>query len=67
MAKAMEDFPDSCAVLVRRHGIYVWGPSWQSAKAMCECYDYLCEIAVKMKQAGIDPAAIPTIPENAYI
>ena len=24
MAKAMEDYPDSCAVLVRRHGIYVW-------------------------------------------
>ncbi|RNA14531.1 Methylthioribulose-1-phosphate [Brachionus plicatilis] len=67
MARAMEDYPDSCAVLVRRHGIYVWGPTWQSAKSMCECYDYLCEIAVKMKQAGMDPTVAPTIPKNAYI
>jgi len=36
-------------VLVRRHGVYVWGENWQKAKTMCECYDYLFEIAVKMK------------------
>ena len=34
---------------------------------MCECYDYLCDIAVKMKSIGLDPAAVPTLPENAYI
>jgi methylthioribulose-1-phosphate dehydratase len=26
---------------------------------MCECYDYLFEIAVKMKSIGIDPAVKP--------
>lgn len=34
MAEAMERYPDSCAVLVRRHGVYVWGQTWQKAKAM---------------------------------
>lgn len=30
----MEKFPESSAVLVRRHGIYVWGDTWQRTKAM---------------------------------
>ena len=34
MAQAMKDYPDSCAVLVRRHGVYVWGKTWQEAKTM---------------------------------
>lgn len=34
MARAMEEYPESCAVLVRRHGVYVWGESWQKAKTM---------------------------------
>ncbi|KAG0034285.1 hypothetical protein BGZ81_005389 [Podila clonocystis] len=59
MAKAMEEYPDTCAVLVRRHGVYVWGESWEKAKCMSECYDYLFEIAVKMKSIGIDPAEKP--------
>ncbi|KAK3819521.1 MAG: methylthioribulose-1-phosphate dehydratase [Benniella sp.] len=59
MAKAMEEYPDTCAVLVRRHGVYVWGESWEKAKCMTECYDYLFEIAVKMKSIGLDPAEKP--------
>lgn len=43
-------YPDTNAVLVRRHGVYVWGESWQKAKTMCECYDYLFEIAVRVSQ-----------------
>ncbi|CAG8596525.1 17285_t:CDS:2 [Dentiscutata erythropus] len=60
MAQVMEEYPETNAVLVRRHGVYVWGETWEKAKAMTECYDYLFEIAVKMKNAGLDPAAKPT-------
>ncbi|KAJ2336087.1 Methylthioribulose-1-phosphate dehydratase [Coemansia sp. RSA 2681] len=58
MARAMEEYPETCAVLVRRHGVYVWGESWEKAKTMAECYDYLFELAVRMKQLGIDPTAV---------
>ncbi|KAJ1964287.1 Methylthioribulose-1-phosphate dehydratase [Dipsacomyces acuminosporus] len=58
MAAAMEQYPETCAVLVRRHGVYVWGESWEKAKTMAECYDYLFELAVKMKQLGLDPNAV---------
>lgn len=67
MARAMTDYPEATAVLVRRHGIYVWGQTWQLAKSMCECFDYLCEVAVRMKSIGLDPTAVPTDPENAYV
>ncbi|XP_077178269.1 methylthioribulose-1-phosphate dehydratase [Paroedura picta] len=66
MAQAMNDYPDSCAVLVRRHGVYVWGETWEKAKTMCECYDYLFDIAVQMKQHGLDPAIVPK-EENGII
>lgn len=77
----MEAYPETNAVLVRRHGVYVWGgngyvpdwkrllkqelnpftcvENWEKAKTMTECYDYLFEIAVKMKSIGLDPAAKP--------
>uniref|UniRef100_A0A671QJ46 APAF1 interacting protein n=1 Tax=Sinocyclocheilus anshuiensis TaxID=1608454 RepID=A0A671QJ46_9TELE len=34
MARAMDMYPDSCAVLVRRHGVYVWGETREKAKTM---------------------------------
>ncbi|OAD59304.1 putative methylthioribulose-1-phosphate dehydratase, partial [Eufriesea mexicana] len=52
-------YPETCAVLVRRHGVYVWGDTWQQAKTMTECYDYLFDIALQMKLSGLDPAAVP--------
>jgi methylthioribulose-1-phosphate dehydratase len=59
MAEAMEAYPKSFAVLVRRHGVYVWGADWVEAKRHAECYDYLFEAAVKMRQLGVDPAQKP--------
>jgi methylthioribulose-1-phosphate dehydratase len=34
MAQVIEDYPEATAVLVRRHGVYVWGDTWQQAKTM---------------------------------
>jgi methylthioribulose-1-phosphate dehydratase len=59
MEAAIDKYPESCAILVRRHGLYVWGDDWKKAKAIAECYDYLFEIAVKMKQFGLDPSQKP--------
>ncbi len=59
----VQAYPKSNAVLVRRHGVYVWGPTWMAAKTQAECYDYLFEAAVRMRGMGIDAskplAAIP--------
>jgi methylthioribulose-1-phosphate dehydratase len=52
MREAMIQYPRSTAVLVRNHGVYVYGSTWQEAKTQCECYDYLFEYAVKRKQLG---------------
>eukprot|EP00743_Colponemidia_sp_Colp-15_P005283 GILK01005682.1.p1 GENE.GILK01005682.1~~GILK01005682.1.p1 ORF type:complete len:607 (+),score=90.04 GILK01005682.1:47-1867(+) len=59
LAQAIESYPRSNAVLVRRHGVYVWGKDWIQAKTQCECYHYLFEAAVKMRQHGMDPTSKP--------
>jgi len=57
LADALEDailrYPDTYAVLVRRHGVYVWGADWVRAKTHAECYDYLFRAAVEMRRMGI--------------
>jgi len=59
MEAAIRRYPKCNAVLVRRHGIYVWGDSWEQAKAQCESFDYLCESAVKMKAMGMESSLAP--------
>ncbi|GFU78454.1 methylthioribulose-1-phosphate dehydratase [Trichonephila clavipes] len=59
MAAAIDEYPEASAVLVRRHGVYVWGDTWQKAKTMTECYDYLFDIAIQMKSLGLDPTKKP--------
>ncbi len=56
MAQAIRDFPQARAVLVRGHGVYVWGVDWVQAKTQAECYDYLFAAAVQIKQLGLNPA-----------
>jgi ribulose-5-phosphate 4-epimerase/fuculose-1-phosphate aldolase len=46
-------YPETHAVLVRRHGVYVWGRDWVQAKTHAECYDYLFRAAVEMRRMGI--------------
>jgi methylthioribulose-1-phosphate dehydratase len=59
MNQTMEDYPGTSAILVRRHGVYVWGETWQKAKTMTECYDYLFALAVEMKKCGLNPERNP--------
>ena len=56
---AILKYPKCNAVLVRRHGIYAWGDSWEQAKAQCESFDYLFETAVKMKGMGLESGVVP--------
>jgi len=39
---AIHRYPRTCAVAVRNHGIYVWGPTASKAKTHAECLHYLC-------------------------
>ncbi len=59
LAEAIEAWPRTHAVLVRRHGVYVWGRSWERAKTHAECYDYLFQAASRMRALGLDPASPP--------
>uniref|UniRef100_A0A8R1HRS7 Probable methylthioribulose-1-phosphate dehydratase n=1 Tax=Caenorhabditis japonica TaxID=281687 RepID=A0A8R1HRS7_CAEJA len=57
----LENFPQAIAVLVRNHGLFVWGPTWESTKIMTECIDYLLELALEMVKNNI-----PLVNENAF-
>ncbi|HEX4335431.1 MAG TPA: methylthioribulose 1-phosphate dehydratase [Polyangiaceae bacterium] len=54
MAEAIAANPRTYAVLVRRHGVYIWGKDWVEAKTHAECYHYLFEAAVRMAALGVD-------------
>ncbi|KAK9472119.1 class II aldolase/adducin N-terminal [Dipodascopsis tothii] len=53
LEQAIVDYPGATAVLVRSHGIYVWGETVWKAKVYNEAIDYLLELAVKMYQMGL--------------
>jgi methylthioribulose-1-phosphate dehydratase len=53
LEEAMRQWPDTYAVLVRRHGVYVWGDTVHKAKTMCESYDYIFQLAVEMRKLGL--------------
>lgn len=55
LERALEEYPSASAVIVRRHGIYVWGANVWKAKILNEAIDYLMELAVKMIHSGIRP------------
>ncbi|KJR82601.1 methylthioribulose-1-phosphate dehydratase [Sporothrix schenckii 1099-18] len=53
LEEALDEYPDTYAVLVRRHGVYVWGDTPDKAKVVAECYDYLFQLAVEMRKLGL--------------
>ncbi|OQN99384.1 Methylthioribulose-1-phosphate dehydratase [Cryoendolithus antarcticus] len=53
LEKAMLEWPETCAVLVRRHGVYVWGKDVTQAKTQAESLDYLFQLAVEMHKLGL--------------
>lgn len=60
MAQAIEANPKSHAVLVRRHGVYIWGRDWVQAKTHAECYHYLFDVAGQMSRLGLGLPNKPT-------
>ncbi|KAK3382995.1 Methylthioribulose-1-phosphate dehydratase [Lasiosphaeria ovina] len=53
LEESMDKYPDTYAVLVRRHGVYVWGETVHKAKTQCESLDYLFQLAVEMKRLDL--------------
>ncbi len=47
-------FPKANAVIVRNHGVYIWGKDTVQAKTQAECLNYLCAAVVRMHAGGID-------------
>ena len=68
LGEAMRQYPDSVAVLVRRHGLYVWGNTWEAAKRHGECLHYLFDMALQMSSMGFDFMSKPTsaIPAGCF-
>ena len=59
MEEALLKYPKCTGVLVRRHGLFVWGDSWEQAKTQAESYDYLFQTAIEMRKIGVDFSALP--------
>jgi ribulose-5-phosphate 4-epimerase/fuculose-1-phosphate aldolase len=55
---AIEAYPQTQAVLVRRHGFYAWGRDWVQAKTQAECYDYLFRAAAELRKLGMPTVAL---------
>ncbi|CCC69749.1 hypothetical protein NCAS_0D01680 [Naumovozyma castellii] len=62
----LRSYPNTVAIIVRRHGIFVWGDSIAKAKIHNEAIDYLMELAIKMHKLGI-PSTCPIGDEKKYL
>lgn len=53
LERAIRAFPKANAVIVRNHGVYMWGRDLVHAKTQAECLDWLCRATVRMHAAGL--------------
>lgn len=53
LGDAIAKYPKACAVLVRQHGMYVWGKTWEQAKRHAECLHYLFDAAIHIEKLGL--------------
>jgi methylthioribulose 1-phosphate dehydratase/enolase-phosphatase E1 len=53
LGQAIARYPKACAVLVRQHGMYVWGKTWEQAKRHGECLHYLFDAAIQIEKLGL--------------
>ncbi len=53
LSAAIDDNAGVHAVLVKRHGMYVWGDDWLAAKRHAECYDELLGTYAEMARLGL--------------
>eukprot|EP01041_Mallomonas_annulata_P003082 gene3082-6043_t len=60
LGETIARYPKANAVLVRRHGMYVWGATWEQAKRHAECLHYLFDVAINMKRLGMDFLSAPS-------
>ncbi|KAG1699855.1 Methylthioribulose-1-phosphate dehydratase [Nymphon striatum] len=49
LAEALRNNPETHAILIRKHGLYVWGKNWKETKLMLENFESIFEIANNMK------------------
>lgn len=62
MESIIRNSPSNChAVLVRRHGVYVWGKDWIECKTHAEVYDYLFAAFVELHKLGLKEEVLPKV------
>ena len=60
LREAVQAYPQANAVLVRRHGVYVWGKNWIEAKTQVRSHKRACRQQHAV-QKWVHAAAVPVM------